>query len=91
MIRERVEGVGSRMADAVRLAGGVFILFLQTLGWIVRPPFRIRHTLEQMVKIGVESLPIATLTNFFIGVVIALQSAYQMKKVAAEMYIPSLV
>ena len=91
MMRERLEGMGSRAAEVVRLAGGLFTLFLQTLRWIVTPPFRPRRTLEQMVKIGVESLPIATLTNFFIGIVIAFQSAYQMKKVAAEMYIPSLV
>ena len=50
-----------------------------------------RAILEQMVKIGVESLPIVTLTNFFIGVVIAFQSAYQMQRVAAEIYIAALV
>jgi phospholipid/cholesterol/gamma-HCH transport system permease protein len=55
------------------------------------PPFRPKQTFEQMVKMGVDSLPIATLTSFFIGVVIAFQSAYQMKRVNAEQYIPSLV
>jgi phospholipid/cholesterol/gamma-HCH transport system permease protein len=44
-----------------------------------------------MVKIGVNSLPISSLTSFFIGVVIAFQSAYQMEKVGAKIYIPSLV
>ena len=91
MIRDRLEAIGGRAARSVRLAGGLFALFVQTLRCMVTPPFRPRHTIEQMVKIGVESLPIATLTNFFIGVVIAFQSAYQMKKVSAEIYIPSLV
>ncbi len=91
MFQERLEKIGARAADAFRLAGGLFALFLQTLRWMVTPPFRPRHTLEQMGKIGVDSLPIVTLTNFFIGVVIAFQSAYQMKKVSAEIYIPSLV
>ncbi len=72
-------------------AGGTFILFIQTLFWIAVPPLNWRLLVQQMVKIGVNSLPIASLTSFFIGVVLAFQSAYQMKRVGAEMYIPSLV
>ena len=77
--------------SVIVFAGGAFVLLTQTLLAIAMPPFRARQTFEQMVKIGVDSLPIATLTSFFIGVVIAFQSAYQMHKVNAEMYIPSLV
>src|SRR5438094_5350768 len=64
---------------------------MQTLLSITIPPFRPRQIFDQIVKIGVDSLPIATLTSFFIGVVIAFQSAYQMQRVNAKMYIPSLV
>ena len=91
MLRENMERVGERASAAVRLSGGFLLLFANTVRWILTPPFRFRATLEQMAKIGVDSLPIVTLTNFFIGVVIAFQSAYQMKKVSAEIYIPSLV
>ena len=90
-MRDMVSGLGQRAIGFVVYAGGVFSLFLQTLFWIAVPPFRARQIYEQMVKIGVDSFPISTLTSFFIGVVIALQSAYQMHKVGAEMYIPSLV
>ena len=86
-----IENIGSPVAGAVRFAGGAFTLFIRTIAAVVTPPFRPKHVFEQMSKIGVDSLPIVTLTNFFIGVVIALQSAYQMKKVSAEMYIPALV
>ncbi len=86
-----VVSVGRRAVDAVEYAGGVFTLLLKTLFWIAMPPFRSRQLVEQMVKIGVDSFLISTLTAFFIGVVIAFQSAYQMQKVNAEMYIPSLV
>jgi phospholipid/cholesterol/gamma-HCH transport system permease protein len=86
-----IGGVGRQAVGAVRYAGGTFSLLVRTLFWIAVPPFRSAHVFEQMVKIGVASLPIATLTSFFIGVVIAFQSAYQMQKVSAEMYIPSLV
>ncbi len=86
-----VRNMGEKTLEVVAYAGGAFSLYMRTLFWIAVPPFRARQIYEQMVKIGVDSLPISTLTSFFIGVVIALQSAYQMHKVGAEMYIPSLV
>ncbi len=88
---EFIRSAGKSAMEIVRLAGGIFILLMQTLLAVAMPPFRAKQTYEQMVRIGVDSLPIVTLTSFFIGLVIALQSAYQMLKVNAEMYIPSLV
>jgi phospholipid/cholesterol/gamma-HCH transport system permease protein len=44
-----------------------------------------------MAKIGVDSLPIVFLISMFTGMVLALQSAYQMQRFSAEMYIASLV
>ncbi len=82
---------GHQATSAIEFTGGAFNLLLQTLFSVMIPPFRPRQIYDQMVKIGVDSLPIATLTSFFIGVVIAFQSAYQMHRVNAEMYIPSLV
>ena len=67
------------------------MLYFKTLFWVAAPPFRSKQISDQMVRIGVDSLLISTMTSFFIGVVIAFQSAYQMQKVGASMYIPSLV
>ncbi len=47
--------------------------------------------IDQMEKVGVASLPLVFLTALFTGVVLALQSAYQLQKISAEMYIGSLV
>ncbi len=63
----------------------------ETLFWIPMPPMRKRQIFEQMSKIGVDSLPIVSLISLFTGMVLALQSAYQMQKISAEMYIASLV
>jgi phospholipid/cholesterol/gamma-HCH transport system permease protein len=46
---------------------------------------------RQMANIGMQSLPIVSLISLFTGMVLALQSAYQMQKISAEMYIASLV
>jgi phospholipid/cholesterol/gamma-HCH transport system permease protein len=83
--------LGRRFINFVRYAGGVSILMAQTLFWIPMPPLRRRQIIEQMSKIGVDSLPIVTLISLFTGMVLALQSAYQMQKMSAEMYIASLV
>ncbi len=71
--------------------GGVAILLARTIFWTIAPPHRKWQILEQMNSIGVASAPIVLLISLFTGIVLALQSAYQMQKVSAEMYIASLV
>lgn len=85
------EMVGRRFLDMIKYAGGISILMGQTLFWIPIPPLRQRQTIEQMSKIGVDSLPIVSMISLFTGMVLALQSAYQLQRFAAEMYIASLV
>ena len=86
-----LESLGNRAVNLIQYLGGAFTLFIQTLFWMAVPPFKPRQVVEQMAKTGVDSLPISIVTSFFIGVVLAFQRAYQMQKVSAEMYIPSLV
>lgn len=86
-----LEMIGGQFVEFIRYAGGISILMGQTLFWIPMPPFRRRQVFEQMAKIGVDSLPIVFLISMFTGMVLALQSAYQMQRFSAEMYIASLV
>ena len=90
-MRRFLEMIGTRFVDFIRYAGGISILMGQTLFWIPMPPFRRRQLFEQMSRIGVDSLPIVFLISMFTGMVLALQSAYQMQRFSAEMYIASLV
>ncbi|MFQ5601886.1 MAG: MlaE family ABC transporter permease [bacterium] len=55
----------------------------QTIGW--------KSTFEQMVKIGYESIPIVGLIAFFVGLIIAMQSAYQLQQFGATIYVANLV
>jgi phospholipid/cholesterol/gamma-HCH transport system permease protein len=50
-----------------------------------------QNLVDQMEKVGVASLPLVFLTSLFTGVVLALQTAYQLQKISAELYIGSLV
>jgi phospholipid/cholesterol/gamma-HCH transport system permease protein len=83
--------LGERFVAAVSYIGGVALLLGQTAGWLVRA--RQRHNLfvGQLWQIGLNSLPIVFLTALFTGMVLALQSAYQMQKIGAGIYIASLV
>ena len=90
-MRRFAEMLGHRFMDFIKYAGGISILMGQTLFWIPVPPFRRRQVVEQMSRIGVDSLPIVSMISLFTGMVLALQSAYQMQKMSAEMYIASLV
>ena len=90
-LKDIITDLGKDSLSLLGYAGGIVCLFLRTLFWLAMPPFRPKQVYDQMIKIGINSLPIASLTSFFIGVVIAFQSAYQMQKVGAKMYIPSLV
>ena len=47
--------------------------------------------IDQMEKVGVASLPLVFLTSLFTGMVLALQTAYQLQKISATLYIGSLV
>lgn len=90
-MKKFAQNLGHGFMDFLRYSGGMAILMGQTLFWIPVPPLRRRQLLEQMSKIGVDSLPIVSLISLFTGMVLALQSAYTLQKFSAEMYIASLV
>lgn len=83
--------LGERFVTVVSYVGGVSLLLGQTLGWMGRARQRRGFLMRQLWQIGFNSLPIVFLTALFTGMVLALQSAYQMQKIGAEIYIASLV
>lgn len=91
MFKQGIELIGNRGVAFLNYIGGIGILFGRIVGWMCMAPIKWRSLLNQMMTIGVSSLPIVFLTSLFTGMVLALQSAYQMQKIAAEMYIASLV
>jgi len=90
-IRNSLQALGARAVEFIHYIGSLTIFMSQIGFWIFHPPFRVREAIKQAEKIGASSLPIVSLISFFTGMVLALQSAYQMQKIQAEMYIASLV
>jgi len=83
--------VGAHIVYYIDYVGALTRLFFKTIYWIFIPPFKRQRILRQAFIIGVESLPIVSLVAFFIGVILALQTAYQMQKLSSEIYIANIV
>jgi phospholipid/cholesterol/gamma-HCH transport system permease protein len=52
---------------------------------------RVRACISEMVKVGYNSVPIIAVISLFVGIILALQAAYQLKKVGALIYVADLV
>lgn len=78
-----LEGIGRWIIHSVENSGRIMILFLQTLYHLREKP-KSRHVLQQMVHLGVDSLPIVLLTILFTGMVITLQTAHEFIKYGAQ-------
>jgi len=68
----------------------------ETAYWIIFGPFKdklinFKSVFEQMVFMGLQSIIIVFFVNFFTGVVLAMQSAHQLKQMGAVIYVASLV
>ncbi len=66
-------------------------MWLQTVSWIFVPPFKTQRIFEQSKRVGIDSLPIVSLVAIFTGMILALQTAYQMQKLSSEIYIANIV
>ena len=85
------EAVAVKFQGTFLYIGGIALLFIKTVFLAFTPPLKVKQVLLQMQKTGVDSLPIVFLTSLFTGMVLALQSAYQMQRISAQIYIASLV
>lgn len=83
--------IGAKIVNFIKFFGGLSALGLQTIALIPVKPLGGRRVFEQAKKIGVDSLPIVVLVSLFIGMIMALQTAYIMQKMSSEIYIASIV
>ncbi len=67
------------------------LLTFRSIRYMFKPPLYIRDTFIQMDLIGVGSLTIIILTGLFTGMVLALQSSYELEIFGAKMYVGRLV
>lgn len=69
---------------------------IEVLWWMFVAPLkgkglRWRSAIEQMVRIGYDSVPIVATISFFVGLIMAMQSAYQLQRFGATIFVADLV
>ena len=66
-------------------------IFMRVLLWTFRPPYDLRQWLTQLVRVGIQSVPVVLLTAVFTGGVMALQIFTVLARFGAENYVGSIV
>ena len=88
--------LGRFTIESFKMVKEVIYLFLGILYWIFWGPFKgkgvkIKSVIYQMVFGGVRSIVIVFFVAIFTGIVLAMQTAYQLEKMGAVIYVASLV
>lgn len=91
-----LENIGTVVIRTGQQVSEVLALLFNTLFWLIVGPFK-KKTIKsegifsQMVFAGIGSLVIALFVAFFTGIVIAMQSAYQLSRFGANIYVAPMV
>ncbi|QWR77650.1 MlaE family ABC transporter permease [Candidatus Magnetomonas plexicatena] len=88
--------IGKKGISAMEVLHDVSVLVNDMLYWCLISPFkgkpvRVRATISEIVKTGYDSVPTVLIISFFVGVILALQSAYQLRTFGALIYVANLV
>ena len=74
-----IEDLGKFLSYYIHEMGQMVFLTLGIHRWMFRKPFDRKLILQQMVRIGFESIPVALTTALFTGMVLALQSGFTLE------------
>ena len=74
-----IERFGKTLSYFIHDMGEMVLLSFSINRWMFRKPFDSKLILQQMVKIGYESIPVAVITALFTGMVLALQAGYTLE------------
>src|SRR5258708_11869113 len=90
-----VAGVGAATERSVSYVGGLAEIFARSLRLLFLSPLKrgrmLQRAVHEAMEAGVAALPIVSLITFFIGIIMALQGAYQLQRIGAMQLVPSLV
>ena len=86
-----LEAIGRVVLRLLEEIGRFFQMLGRTAEWAVRPPYEVGEHLRQMVRVGVDSIPVVFLTTLFTGMVLALQTFHGFARFHAEGFVGSVV
>lgn len=88
--------IGGSVTDALAYLGALTSLGRRAAYFTFIAPFRgkplrWRQAVSQAMQVGVRALPILSLITFFIGLILALQSAYELRRLGAITFVANAV
>jgi phospholipid/cholesterol/gamma-HCH transport system permease protein len=83
--------IHSRFENGMLYVGGMTDLAVQTMQQIARGPLERALLMAQFEQIGVRSISIVVITSAFIGMVLALQTAYALEDFGGKLFIGKIV
>jgi phospholipid/cholesterol/gamma-HCH transport system permease protein len=90
-----VNGIGASVERVLAYIGGLAELAGTSAAWLIRSPLKrgrsFQRIVHQAMVVGVRAIPIITLITFFVGVIIALQGAYGLRRLGAMQFVAGLV
>lgn len=81
--------IGRDIHDASKLINETF--YWTFLSPLRGKPLRLRASVSEMVKAGYDAVPIVAVISLFVGIILALQAAYQLRRFGAMIYVANLV
>jgi len=91
-----IETVGSATINGLAYIGSLARLAVGSVRAIFVEPFRskrfhVSRAIHQAMAVGVEAVPIVSLISFFIGMILAFDAAYELRKLGAMQVVASTV
>ena len=88
--------IGETVTDCLAYLGALAFLTCRAAYFAFVGPFKGKHSrlqaaISQATEEGVRALPILSLITFFIGLILALQSAYELRKLGALSFVANTV
>ncbi|MGA2151675.1 MAG: ABC transporter permease [Geobacteraceae bacterium] len=86
-----LERIGGKVLSFHEILGEMTILLVQTLYFFREIPRNLQSIMTQMAIIGYETVPVASVMAFFVGMVLALQTGIELQKYGVQHIIGAIV
>src|SRR6185369_10418030 len=79
--------IGHEVSSRVSVIGQWLLMLTGSVGRAWRRPLQLRNYLQQLVEVGVRSLPLTMTMALFAGMVLAFQFGFGLERFGAKLYI----
>ena len=77
--------------DLLHYTGCICFFIIDTFKWLFTKKRSLKSLVREVIFIGIDSFPLVSLISFFIGIILAFQTAYQLQQFSSEIHLASLV